>query len=255
MVTTFASSNFGSGAGFCYSLIGGGNRLSTDQPLGPGFSAIRDGYNQWWDLGAGTSTNRIMLSTNSGNWPNFIRFNRTTTNQVAQGQSTPLRFYYQWARPSSSNAVVSIYLDDDVNPLNTNQTLLKQITVPANGASFVSFATTNIALAASNAAVGSHVFFASISGGGRTRYLYAPEPVQVTSSREPPALDITKLNGFQFRIGVSGLPGQTIVLQSSTDLSAWFPLATNTLATTRWVYTNAPPADLSRRFYRAVLVP
>jgi hypothetical protein len=47
--------------------------------------------------------------------------------------------------------VVSIYLDDDLNPLNTNQTLLRQINVPANGAGFVSFSATNLFIAASNA--------------------------------------------------------------------------------------------------------
>src|SRR6266481_1966875 len=52
--------------GFYYSLIGRGNRLSTDQPLGPGYSAISDGYNQWWDFGAGTANNRTGLSSNSG---------------------------------------------------------------------------------------------------------------------------------------------------------------------------------------------
>ena len=43
-------------AGFYYSLIGGGNRLSTDSPLGlPSDPAIVNGYNQWWNFGAGSS--------------------------------------------------------------------------------------------------------------------------------------------------------------------------------------------------------
>jgi hypothetical protein len=240
-------------AGFYYSLIGGGDRLSADQPVGPGSGAIRDGFNQWWDLGAGTTNNRTALSTNYGNWPNLIRFNRTATNPVVQGQSTALKFYYQWARPVSSNAIVSLYLDDDLNPLNTNQTLLRQIVVPANGASSVSFAITNLTLFGTNAAPGFHTFLAKITGGGRTRYLYAPEPVEVLSNLQPPVLDIAKLGAAQFRIGVSGLPGQTIILQNSTNLSNWLPLATNILATNRWLYTNTLPANTSGQFYRAVL--
>src|SRR5579871_6253840 len=45
----------GQAAGFLYSLIGRGNRLSIDHPLGVGQPAIVDGFNQWWDLGAGRS--------------------------------------------------------------------------------------------------------------------------------------------------------------------------------------------------------
>src|SRR5262249_49387482 len=144
------------------------------------------------------------------------------------------------------------YLDDDLNPLNTNQTLLSQITVPANGASAVNVLTTNITLSASNAAPGVHAFLAKISGGGRTRCLYAPQFVEVITVQAP-VLDIARLNASQFRIGVSALTGQTIVIQISTNLSTWLPLATNTLATNHWLYTNTPPANSDRQFYRALV--
>src|SRR5262249_9718588 len=108
-------------AGFLYSLIGGADRTGTNRPLGGSFPAIRDGYDQWWDLGAGTSSNRVNISTNTGGWPNLIRLNRTTTNQLLAGQSMPVRFYYQWARSNTTSATVSIYLDPDLNPLNGNQ--------------------------------------------------------------------------------------------------------------------------------------
>jgi hypothetical protein len=241
-------------AGFYYSLIGGGNRLSTDQPIGPGLAAIRDGYNQAWDLGAGTSPNRASLGANNGNWPNLIKFNRVDTNQVVQGQSTSVKFFYQWAQPNTTNATVSFYLDDDLNPLNTNQKLLKQMSAPGTGAAAVSYATVSLALDTTNATPGYHAFYAKITGGSRTRYLYAPELVQVVSIRQPPALDIARLNAAQFRIGVNGLVDQTIVLQNSTNLlQAWLPLATNTLTASRWVYTNSPPTSPGRCFYRAVL--
>ncbi len=77
-------------AGFYYSLIGGGDRLSLDQPVGSAPAVIRDGYNQHWDLGAGLSadpTDRTLLPSNSGNWPNLIKLNRTDTNDVVQGQA------------------------------------------------------------------------------------------------------------------------------------------------------------------------
>jgi len=243
----------GAQAGFEYSLIGHGDRTSTDQPVGPGFPMIRDGYNQWWDLGAGVANNRTALATNNGNWPNLIKFNRATTNQVVQGQGMPVKFYYQWARPNTSLATISISLDDDLNPINTNQTLLRQITVPGNGAASISFSTTNLTLSASNAAPGLHAVLAKITGGGFTRYLYAPELVEVVAPRLPPTLDIAKLNATQYRIGVNGAAGQTVVLQSSPDLVNWSALATNTLATNRWDYTHTPATSPNPRYYRGVL--
>lgn len=243
----------GARAGFIYSRIGGADRTSMDQPAGQGFPMIRDGYNQWWDLGAGVANNRTALPANNGAWPNLVRFNRTTTNRVEQGQAMPVQFYYQWAQPDTSLATIRIYLDGDLNPLNTNQTLLQQIIVPGSGAGFVSFSTTNLTLAASNAAPGVHTVLATITGGGRTRHLYAPESVEVIAPHQPPTLDLVKLNTTQYRIGINGAPGQTVVLQSSTDLQAWVPLATNTLTTSRWDFTNTPPGSPEPRYYRGVL--
>ena len=165
----------------------------------------------------------------------------------------PVKFYYQWAKPNVNLATISIYLDDDFNPLNTNQTLVRQISVPGNGASSISFSTTNLTLFASNAAPGYHAVLAKITGGGRTRYLYAPEFVEVISVRQPPTLDITKLNATQYRIGVNGEAGQTVILQNSTDLAAWTSIVTNTLVTSRWDYTNTPPGNPGARYYRGVL--
>lgn len=242
----------GTNAGFLYSLIGGGNRLSEDQPVGQGFPSIKNGYNQNWDLGAGTSANRIALPLNSGGWPNLLKFNRATTNQVEQGQAMPVTFYYQWAKAATNLATISIYLDDDFNPINTNQTLLRQIVVPANGASFVSFATTNLTLFASNAQPGIHTVLAQISGGGKTRYLYAPEKVKIVAPSQPPVLDIVRLGNGQVRVGVTANTGQTIILQTSADFFQWSPLATNTLTGNQWLYLDTAPASVPQRYYRAV---
>lgn len=243
----------GARAGFIYSLIGRADRTSMDQPVGQGFPMIRDGYNQWWDLGAGVANNRTALPANNGAWPNVVKFNRTTTNRVEQGQTLPVKFYYQWAQPNTSLATLRVYLDADLNPLNTNQTLLQEIVVPGTGAGFISFSTTNLTLAATNVPPGNYTVLAIITGGGRTRHLYAPEAVEVIAPQPRPSLDIVRLNATQYRISVNGELGQTVILQSSPDLQTWTTLATNTLAATRWDFTNTPPGSPDARYYRGVL--
>jgi hypothetical protein len=69
--------------------------------------------------------------------------------------------------------------------------------------------------------------------------------------QQPPVLDIARLNATQFTIGVNGVAGETIILQTSTDLTNWLPLATNTLVAPVWIYTNTPPLNQAHRFYRA----
>src|SRR5205807_1910870 len=105
--------------------------------------------------GAGSTSNRTALTTNYGNWPSLIKFNRTQTNAVAQGQSTAVNFFYQWARPTNSSGTISIYLDDDFDPWNNNQRLLSQITAPATGSpGYIGSGAYSVPLAASNAAPG-----------------------------------------------------------------------------------------------------
>jgi hypothetical protein len=242
----------GTNAGFEYTLIAGGNRLSEDRPVGPGYPAVVDGFNQWWDLGAGTAANRTALASNNGNWPSLIRFDRVDTNPVVQGQNLLAQFYYQWAQPTASDATLSVYLDDDFNPLTTNQTLLTLTNLPGTSATSVGLGTISIPITTTNASPGWHSLFAAIRGGGRTRYLYAPELVQVLSIYQPPALGIARAASNQFRITINGLPGQNIVLQTSPDLALWQPVATNLFSTNVWVCTNTTIGS-NRLYFRATL--
>jgi hypothetical protein len=242
----------GTNAGFAYSLIGGGNRMSTNQPNGPGTLAIVDGYNRRWDFGVTGASNRTALSSNNGTWPNLIQFNVTGTNIVATGNLIDTSLYYQYA--GASNVTLSIYFDTDLNPYNTNSTLVLQEQVPSTGAGSVNHFS-NLALATTNVPPGIYAIYGKISDGTHTRYLYAPESVEIVSSAQPPVLGISEGSGTQWVIGVSGLSGQTMVLESSPDLHNWLPLATNTLTSGSWTYTNDAPHNLSQQFYRALVLP
>jgi len=239
-------------AGFHYSRLGGGDRLSLDRPVNSDSDYPAYGYNQRWNFGAGVAANRTLLPANNGNWPNLIRFNLAGTNLMAQGQSNAVTFYYQWAKPATSNATASIYVDDDYNPWNGNERLVRQLTAAGTTSNNVGSTIVSINVAATNTAPGVHSLFAKISDSGRTRYLYAPELLTVFSSLEPPRLAIVRDAGSQIRVDVTGVPGQRIVLQSTTDYHTWQPLVTNWLATNRWSYfTNS--VGSGTKYYRAEL--
>jgi hypothetical protein len=238
-------------AGFYYSLIGGADRTSANMPLGlPGDPAIRDGYNQAWnvDLGAGMSNNRTSLPANNGTWPNIIKFDVTGTNTVLAGQQIATKFYFQYGG-TSNTVTTQIYFDRDLNPYNTNSTLAIQGSVTNTGISSIRIITAN--LNSTNVPPGVYAIYAKMTDGVHTRYLYTPELVQILSNLQQPTLDIQKSGNTQFIIGINGVSGQKIILQASSSLQNWTSLATNTLTASRWTYTNSLPANM--QFYRALL--
>lgn len=241
--------NRGTNAGFIYSLIGKGDRTAYF-PLGlPGDPIVRNGYNQYWDLGAGSlNPNRTALTSNNGRWPNLIKFNLTGTNAVLSGNLIGAKLYYQYG--GASNLTVQIYFDADLNPFNSNGIPVLALQPPATGTSSVNYYS-NLGLATTNVAPGSYAICAKISDGPHTRYLYAPELATILSIPPPPILDIKKVGATQFIIGVNGVSGQKIALQTSGDLQNWVSLATNALTASRWTYTNSLPSD--KQFYRAVI--
>jgi len=60
--------------------------------------------------------------------------------------------------------------------------------------------------------------------------------------------------GFQsgrFSFNLSAVPGQTIVIEASTNLQTWTPLSTNQLATAPLYFSDSTSSDFRWRFYRA----
>lgn len=238
--------------GFYYSLIGGGNRLSTDMPLGAGFPAIVDGFNQWWDLGAGNSANRVSLGVTNATWPSIIKFDVIGTNTVLKGQAIATKFYYQYGG-ASSNVTAQFYLAGDFNPFNTNSRAITGVLLPKTGMGSVFYDTPS--LDTTTIAPGLYTLYAMISDGSNTRYLYSPELVTILPNIQQPVLNIAGLNGTALRVTVNGSAGRTVAIQTSPDLKSWLLLETNTLTTASWNYTNNVMSNSSKQFYRALLLP
>jgi hypothetical protein len=241
----------GTNAGFLYSLLGGGDRTSLDSPLGlPGNPVIRDGYNQYWDLGGGTNANRTALPAGGGAWPNPVKFNLTSTGPVPLGDAAGVSLYYQYG--GAANLTAQFYFDRDFNPWNSNSILAEVAQPPATGTGSV-YHYPNLGLATTNAAPGTYSVYAVLTDGARRRYLYAPELLVIASSLQPPVLGLNMLASGRVRIAVKGVPGQLIELQISPDLAAWQPLATNQMTSADWTFTNTVPVGQAARFYRARL--
>lgn len=235
-------------AGFYYSLIGGGNRLSTDTPLGlPSDPAIVNGYNQWWNFGAGTSSNRTALASNSGAWPNIIQFNLTGTNIVTSGQTLNAGFYYQYGG-HSSNLTAQFYFGNDFNPFGTNSIPTTQLALLNTGVNSVYYYA--FSLATTNVPPGTYAVYGKISDGTHSRYLNAPQLVQIVT-QPPPVLGFTQAAG-QPVISISGGAGHKIILQSSADLRTWQPIYTNNDSSGLWFYPYTAVPGPSQLFYRAV---
>ena len=80
------------------------------------------------------------------------------------------------------------------------------------------------------------------------------EPMQTKllnfdSEGRQPILEITKSPAQDCSVTVLGRPNQNIVLQGSTDLRSWFPLATNTLGLNPWVYQDDPARGGASQYY------
>ncbi len=247
----------GAATGFRFSLIGGGDRLSAFEPAGVGNGRIRDGFNMAWDLGAGMGSNRTALPANSGLWPNPIRSALVDHNPVPAGASFPVTLYHQSGANALGTVNLRIFLDLDFNPYNGNEIEVDQRSLANSGPSAVTRSLLNPTVNPAAAAPGVYAVCAQLSDGLHTRYLYAPELLEVTPSTQSPAVDTTSLvlaNGA-LRFDVVAFPGQNVTVLATTDFVDWIPLQSHIFTGTVWEFVDADAGKFARRFYRAVLNP
>jgi hypothetical protein len=242
----------GAEAGFRYSRIGGGDRLSAAEPAGQATGRIKDGVNQVWDFGAGTGANRYALPANNGLWPNVIVFNLTGTNRLAPGSSTAASLIYQSGATTNGLVNARFFLDSNSNPFD-NASPAGSAALPNTGTNNVYSA--NVAVTApSDIMPGQYNVFIQLTLGNKTRYLYAPHKVTVMASAEPPRFaSISRAVDGPTRLTVDAQTGQKVLVQASGDLRAWVSITTNVITSTPWVIMD--PATNRQRFYRAVVVP
>ena len=111
---------------------------------------------------------------------------------------------------------------------------------------------TNSSLTVANvsaAAAGNYFAVASASGGSVT------SQVAVLTVIIPPGIASAAANvDGSFTLNLSGMPGDTYVLEANTNLTGlpgWVPIATNTLGTNGlWQFTDPQATNFVQQFYR-----
>ena len=125
---------------------------------------------------------------------------------------------------------------------------MTQLALPNTGVNSVYYYA--FSLATTNVPPGTYAVYGKISDGTHSRYLNAPQLVQIVT-QPPPVLGFTQAAG-QPVISISGGAGHKIILQSSADLRTWQPIYTNNDSSGLWFYPYTAVPGPSQLFYRAV---
>ncbi len=192
--------------------------------------------------------------SNSGDWPNPIRFDLLSTHSVEHGDTATCEIYFQWAQPNTHTQTVQVLADPDQNPLNGNEVLLEEGFATGTTLAQVGHGMIDVDFDGAVLPAGNYRLFVRMTAAGRTRLLYAPPLISVTTSSQPLVLDIAATTNSTVVLGVNGVAGQTAVLECSLDGSPWIPMATNTLTTARWERVESIDAEATLTLFRARLV-
>jgi hypothetical protein len=173
---------------------------------------------------------------------------------------------YQKARPVDAVSPASSHLSVSTNqPLTFNLTLLQ----PATHSLSVQWYTNSVAITgATNPAL--TLAPTTLSNGNQTvsavvrdnTSLVRNDPTNLLTQTVTWAVNVNLsqlrldsplwLTGAKLAFRITGNAPRGVVVQYSTNLSNWVPLATNSLVGGQLWYTNTPPATSPRGFYRAL---
>jgi hypothetical protein len=134
---------------------------------------------------------------------------------------------------------------------------LADFTVSTNGVTLTNNAGTLIYFNASDVA---DQFVCIINDGwGGTNFQTVNLTIAPQADPTPNINGIASAPSGSFTLNLTGAPGDTYVLETTTNLipaANWFPIATNTLGTNGvWQFNDAQATNFSQRFYRLKLLP
>jgi uncharacterized delta-60 repeat protein len=202
----------------------------------------------WTSLGAGT---RI-----SGGWQLTVVAVPRNASFRARGVTTG--GYYNgssWFVESKSDTPPHILTDDGGFGFRSNQFGFNTRAQP--GQAVVIEASTNfvswLPLQTNLTTAIGQFLFADAESDRFTRRFYR---ARIHDGALPPPRILTGNGSADFRQGqfgfnLAGISGQTVVVETSTNLASWTTLATNTIVTNLFYFTDPGATNSPRRFYRA----
>jgi hypothetical protein len=96
------------------------------------------------------------------------------------------------------------------------------------------------------------IFFTDPESGSFPRRFYRAR--LYAGTLPPPGIRADGAMGFQagrFGFNLTGIAGQTVVIETSTNLASWTALATNLLDTGPLYFSDPDSTNFTKRFYRA----
>jgi uncharacterized repeat protein (TIGR01451 family) len=164
---------------------------------------------------------------------------------------------------TSSNVLVSVTLPSGASLLSSNATLANQILVEGSQVSWS--VTTNGLTNTAGASLTLTVQTPAAAGTVEATAIAqasTPDPNPDNNSASalvnvayPPAPQLSAVlggSGGGFQLSITNAPGQSVIIQASTNLLSWIPILTNTEPFT---FTNFDATNFAHRFYRAVTGP
>jgi uncharacterized repeat protein (TIGR03803 family) len=91
--------------------------------------------------------------------------------------------------------------------------------------------------------------YGSVTSSMAALTVQLPTPIVLTADSN------SSFSSTGFGFNLSGMAGQTVVIEASTSLTSWTPLLTNSLVTGYFYFHDPVSTNLAQRFYRARLAP